>query len=134
METFTYVMWDHSFGVKIGKSIRPLDRLKALQAANPRPLVLVGTVAGDYESHAHDHFRDQLIHGEWFAVDPWEALENIVQTAQNELRIPKELATVRFYQYRYERLKEQPPPIEVSVHVIEAIDALDHHYAGDRVY
>lgn len=51
---------------KIGKSANPEERLKDLQCANPKRLVLAAVVDGDFEKRFHDHFHSIRVRGEWF--------------------------------------------------------------------
>lgn len=54
--------------IKIGTAVNPLARLKGLQVAHHRKLVLLATLPGNARSEAEIHraFRSQRIGGEWF--------------------------------------------------------------------
>lgn len=63
----TYFIADQRGRVKIGKSIEPIKRFKALQSANPDPLTLLG-ICDDEEGEIHSLFADLRLVGEWFAL------------------------------------------------------------------
>ena len=62
---------------KIGfTSGNPADRLKSLQTGNPNRLELVGSVEGErfLEDLAHMRFESCRLEGEWFRMNPLDAL------------------------------------------------------------
>ena len=64
-------------GCKIGWTSKdPRDRVRALQTGSPHPLHLVGSVEGTraIEAAAHRRFSDYRMAGEWFQVNPFDAL------------------------------------------------------------
>ena len=64
-------------GCKIGWTSKdPRSRVRALQTGNPYPLHLVGSVPGttQLEASAHERFADYRMAGEWFDVNPYDAL------------------------------------------------------------
>lgn len=64
-------------GCKIGWTSKdPAERVRALQTGNPYPLHLVGSVEGtvEMERDAHARFEDYRMAGEWFRVNPFDAL------------------------------------------------------------
>lgn len=60
-----------SKAIKIGVTNDPAKRLMQLQTGSHEPLVLLGTIPGDYteESRLHRQFAPYRIHGEWFRSD-----------------------------------------------------------------
>lgn len=67
--------------VKIGVALSPKKRLKALQTGHPEALKLhyaypvpVGTEL-KIERQCHEHFRASRIKGEWFQIDPKDAVD-----------------------------------------------------------
>jgi hypothetical protein len=74
---FVYVI--HAVGtnrVKIGFSDNPHRRLNDLQTGSPFPLTLVGLREGTMKTERaiHEYFEDRRIQGEWFEVEPDDAL------------------------------------------------------------
>jgi hypothetical protein len=67
-----YFLHDPSGFIKIGTTGNLSQRLRDLQAANPRELVLLGTLRGDrdVEIAFHIYFADLLARGEWFTDHP----------------------------------------------------------------
>jgi hypothetical protein len=64
-------------GCKIGWTSKdPRDRVRALQTGSPHHLHLVGSVEGTraVEAAAHQRFSDYRMAGEWFQVNPFDAL------------------------------------------------------------
>jgi len=64
-------------GCKIGwTSGDPIARVRALQTGNPYPLHLVGSVVGTMkmEAAAHERFDEYRMAGEWFNMNPFDAL------------------------------------------------------------
>jgi|GEM_PF-3139826 hypothetical protein len=64
-------------GCKIGWTSKdPRGRVRALQTGNPYPIHLVGSVEGtlEMEAAAHRRFEDYRMSGEWFDVNPFDAL------------------------------------------------------------
>lgn len=69
---FVYFVHDETANaIKIGWSKDPLDRITALQVANPTKLRLVAVVPGHkaLEEAAHARWKDLQIHGEWFRAE-----------------------------------------------------------------
>lgn len=58
--------------IKIGYSGAPVVRLTDLQAANARPLAILGVIAGTYatEGKLHARFQNSRVRGEWFKPVP----------------------------------------------------------------
>ena len=56
--------------VKIGRSVQPSRRLKALKGGNPDELQILGTVDGDREGEFHQRFAEYRTKGEWFSIGP----------------------------------------------------------------
>lgn len=58
--------------IKIGVSINPVSRLRALQTGYPFKLDILALVAGGgrYEGDYHAMFAEHRLHGEWFARVP----------------------------------------------------------------
>lgn len=58
--------------VKIGCAANPTARLQCLQTASPVPLEIVALIVGghDLERALQHRFRDDHLHGEWFASSP----------------------------------------------------------------
>lgn len=89
---FVYVI--HAVGtnrVKIGYSADPANRLSELQTASPFPLDLVGTRPGtpDMERGLHRHLYKHHRVGEWFEIEPKQALrivESFIHISENERR------------------------------------------------
>lgn len=67
-----YAMQDRDGNIKIGKSMRPIDRLASLQTGNANKLTLLAACSvsnpGDVEKHFHDCLKDlgMGMTGEWF--------------------------------------------------------------------
>jgi hypothetical protein len=64
-----YFMLDKTAGsVKIGTSVDPKKRQKALQTGSTEPLILLGTIEGGrhVERDLHKRFHEYRIRGEWF--------------------------------------------------------------------
>ena len=55
--------------IKIGVSTRPEKRLKALQTAHGRTLLLLGTTKKFSEQDLHKRFKEIRSGGEWFQAD-----------------------------------------------------------------
>lgn len=62
----TYFISDGTF-VKIGKSSDPEKRQISFQTSSSRPLSLLISIVGDWESTYHDIFAADRTRGEWFA-------------------------------------------------------------------
>jgi hypothetical protein len=62
--------------IKIGKSAKPLKRVKGLQTGNPTKLLLMGWISDDRvsEQNLHDKYKDRRELGEWFAIDQDDVL------------------------------------------------------------
>ena len=62
--------------VKIGISMNPQDRLRALQTSNPEPLNILGMFYGwiKEESMLHEKYADYRLNGEWFSWN--DGIEN----------------------------------------------------------
>jgi hypothetical protein len=58
--------------VKIGKSVQPLERLKAVKWGNPDDLKILGTIEGNREGEFHQRFAAYRINprNEWFSLGP----------------------------------------------------------------
>ena len=68
--------------VKIGIAANPESRIASLQTGSPRPLKILTyfdtpnrEIAKKFESAFHKHYEAQRLAGEWFDIDPIEALE-----------------------------------------------------------
>lgn len=84
VETFVYVIGRPQGPVKIGMSIDPERRAKALQPGCPFPLrvlhrvaFLSGKKAYEVEQQTHEILDDCATVGEWFDVDADYALDSI---------------------------------------------------------
>lgn len=75
--------------VKIGSATCPQSRLLSLQCGNPFELRVLGLVcvyegsAFEIEHAAHKVASSRRIRGEWFAMEPHEAVEAIIKAARN---------------------------------------------------
>ena len=69
METY-FILSPKLEAVKIGRSDRLYERFKALQAASPDNLVMIGTVDGDREYEFHNRFVEYRVKLEWFSMGP----------------------------------------------------------------
>jgi hypothetical protein len=60
-----------TLAIKIGYSAKPANRLETLQASNPYPLILLGTIQGglEHERAYHQRFATCQINREWFKGD-----------------------------------------------------------------
>lgn len=81
LKGFVYLMIDSSLNyenVKIGFSKKPSYRESTLQAEKPS-IEMVFSIEGTllYEKKLHDHFADNRIRGEWFAVSKNDVIEYI---------------------------------------------------------
>jgi hypothetical protein len=57
--------------VKIGRSIQPVERLKALKNGNPDELQILGLLDGNREHEFHERFKEYRKRGsEWFFLGP----------------------------------------------------------------
>ena len=56
--------------IKIGRSIDPCKRLKALQIGSPDRLTLLGTCNADIEHATQKRFKHVNEYGEWFRPTP----------------------------------------------------------------
>jgi hypothetical protein len=66
-EGFTYfVQSDEGGPVKIGFSVKPIERLKGLQTGSPVKLKILGLINEDQEDKLHNKFHNFRLHGEWF--------------------------------------------------------------------
>lgn len=67
---FVYVARCGDF-YKIGYSEDPIERMKALQTANPELIILVATIPGSMQSESYWHrtFAHKSVRGEWFKLD-----------------------------------------------------------------
>ena len=83
---FLYVIGidDQTPPYKIGYSNCPGERLTAIQIGSPIELQLLfvwkagGEASRRLEREIHDHFKDQLVRGEWFRV-PLEEIKDVVR-------------------------------------------------------
>ena len=87
MQGFVYVI--HAVGtnrVKIGFTQRIAERLSDLQTGSPFPLELVGyhNASLGFEQRLHEQLKDRRCIGEWFEIEPQEALSIVLQAAQRE--------------------------------------------------
>ena len=75
--------------IKIGRSVSPELRFKAIQSGSPVRLELVGYVKGDHaqERRMHRKFKEYRSHGEWFrdegAVSEW--VESVRFSTRNKV-------------------------------------------------
>lgn len=69
--SFTYVLQAVGGGlVKIGRAMRPDDRIRDIQAMSPVKLQLIAIVPGpELERRWHVEFRKARRHGEWFDAE-----------------------------------------------------------------
>jgi Meiotically up-regulated gene 113 len=58
--------------IKIGKSVKPVQRLKDFGTANPDKLTILGTLEGNREKEFHERFNEYRIDPkrEWFSMGP----------------------------------------------------------------
>ena len=68
--------------VKIGIASDPEKRIASLQTGSPRPLKILAVfdtpnreIARKFEAAFHRHYDDERLAGEWFDIDPIDALE-----------------------------------------------------------
>lgn len=66
----TYLVFDGSL-YKIGKSVNPNERLKAIKSQNPKAEI-IHIIGSDIESLLHNKFKDKRIHHEWFNLSKTE--------------------------------------------------------------
>lgn len=68
-----FVQMEHAQHIKIGIANNSGRRLRALQTANPEPLHILGTLAGEAEDERELHrvLSAYRLSGEWFANGPW---------------------------------------------------------------
>ena len=73
--------------IKIGSSMKPLERLKQLSTGAAEDLDLLGHMDGStaMERHFHSRFKSCQKHGEWF--EPTTALRSFIQSMVG-LRVP----------------------------------------------
>jgi hypothetical protein len=86
-------------GCKIGWTSKdPRDRVRALQTGNPYPIHLAGSVPGglDMEAAAHERFDDYRMSGEWFDVNPFDALMWLVYEGGSKDRIRRKRLALPF--------------------------------------
>lgn len=74
--------------VKVGCSVMPKDRLKALDIWSPFPLEIIASAPGSHcnERAVHWHLRDDRLHGEWFRWS--ERLSALVSHVQRAGSLP----------------------------------------------
>lgn len=72
--------------IKIGRSLNPHARLKALQTGNPNQLIILATINGGQikESEIHRRFTNTGFSGEWF--HPTEELMKYIETSTKVTR------------------------------------------------
>lgn len=63
-----FVINEQMTRLKIGTSVDPTKRLRAIQTGNADALVIYGTVLGDrhFEKQLHREFAEHRLNGEWF--------------------------------------------------------------------
>jgi hypothetical protein len=93
---FVYII--HAVGtnrVKIGYSLEPERRLADLQTSSPFPLVLIGSRDGtpDLEQILHQHLSEYRCVGEWFEIDPQDALDTLINFDAEDIEINESVAT-----------------------------------------
>ncbi|MEU8943561.1 GIY-YIG nuclease family protein [Streptomyces goshikiensis] len=93
MEPVVYVIGgDGLAAVKIGTSVNPHDRIKALQTGAPARLAILWTTPGGHtlEGQLHARFLAYRTHGEWFDLtslgDPVTVVEDAVRAIQTGAR------------------------------------------------
>lgn len=100
-----YIITDGT-NYKLGYSINPASRLKELQTANAKPLVLLGTAEGEIEDERRYHklLAETRLVGEWFSpsYELFGILQNWVVNAPVSL---PDLKTGKFCSLFY---KKQP--------------------------
>lgn len=84
-----YVYIIHATGtnrIKLGFSNEPEKRLADLQTGSPFPLALIGTCPGSakLERRLHSQLKDRHRTGEWFEIDPQEALKLLLDASKQE--------------------------------------------------
>ena len=73
----------NGYSVKIGVSFNVKRRLSQIQTAQPRPLKIVAvypvpaSLARTVERRAHHHYRRNHMSGEWFQVNPHQAIQTL---------------------------------------------------------
>lgn len=69
--------------IKIGRSYRPLDRMRDLQVANPYPLALLADIwaTARCERQLHLHLAEHRLLGEWFHST--DAVMEVVDAARD---------------------------------------------------
>jgi hypothetical protein len=84
---------------KIGKSINPIARLKAIQSHSPVKLKLHMCLTESefycdaaVEADAHSILKKRRLHGEWFDVDGYEASEAVYRAHSDYVRIKRRSA------------------------------------------
>lgn len=103
----TYVLYAASFHrIKIGKSIKPRERLATCRTGSPDQLDLLGTKSGDHEASLHGSLARWRLHGEWFTVNEF-VREEVLRVLG--VVIPSEAA------YR-QRAKLHPDRTKVTLH------------------
>jgi hypothetical protein len=86
--------------VNVGYARNVARRLRHLQIGSPADLVVVDQIglmtraeAQAVERATHKALKDKCVRGEWFAVDPQEALEAIWRCMDNKVYVARNLAT-----------------------------------------
>lgn len=76
MKDYVYVMDDSPYGRKIGRSLEPEKRLKAIRGCNPRNVKIIYTYQLDnrddgekLEKKLHKEFAEKRIRNEWFNIN-----------------------------------------------------------------
>lgn len=62
--------------IKIGRSVDPKKRFKALSTSSPTVIRILGVIEKDVETELHRKFKESRLQGEWFGSTP-ELLEYI---------------------------------------------------------
>lgn len=97
--------------IKIGRSARPADRIRSLQAGSPAPLDLVCVIPGGEQTERtlHEIFADGRLHGEWFD----ETTPGLAAVIEQLLCPDRELVAVLSQAWREHR--NQSPPRDLAV-------------------
>jgi hypothetical protein len=66
----TYIIHDEEGGlIKIGKSIRPEERIRNISTISGRSVRVLAIINGNFEGELHKMFSDIRVFGEWFKDD-----------------------------------------------------------------
>lgn len=87
MATFLYAIGNLSGPVKIGISDNPTNRLSQFQTSCPFPIRLLHAepcesreIAYAEERHAHQSLKAKHLHGEWFDISGYAAIDCVRDT------------------------------------------------------